>query len=202
MGKEGSRENGHLQNLVKNFGGRKSPSRDTLDHSVFEFVFLNLVCKVIMILPISLPPLFYSTIVWKIYPVWYNCTSCDSLLSPKSSCSPPPSLLLTVPLMSHCEIISQAYSEMLSVFKSRRIICILWCCRKFLKDLNYFLLLSFSYLNEKKYKKTKQNNHTLSHIPPFNFSSARLQFSRADFPNRVLPDYVGQMSCPLALSIL
>lgn len=72
-----------------------------------------------------------------------------------------------------------------------------------LKVLNFFLTsIFFLTLMRKSKKKTKQNNHTFSHILPFNFSSARLQFSRADFPNRVLPDYVGQMSCPLALSIL
>lgn len=173
-----SMENSHLQKIIKNFGGLKSPSRDTLGHSVSQLVYLSYV-KLSHSDFAHFPST--STIVWKIYPVWYNCISCDFLLSPKSSCSPPPNLLLTVPLMSHCEIISQTYSEMPSVFKSRRIICILWSCRKFLKDSNYFLLLSFSSLMRKSKKKPNKtttlfSTFSLSISPQQDYNSPELIF--------------------------
>lgn len=57
----------------------------------------------------------------------------------------------------------------------------------------------------KKKKHNKQTNKQktpIFHIPSFSVLLARLQSSRVNFPNRDLPYYVGQMSCPLALSIL
>lgn len=49
---------------------------------------------------------------------------------------------------------TEAYSKILRVLKSR-FICILWYW-KFLKDLNYFLRMSFHYTNKKKKKKKKE----------------------------------------------